>query len=145
MRLAVVCGCLLLASGGLAMKRGPWNGAEGTADHLEAHRLAMMNQFSEQSKTHADFLAAQKTGSYAKFDAKDDIYYYFALHDQNHDGHLDGHEIRNALTTFREVAEGDKRSLNQIERDVDELLSKTDLNNDGLVSWEEYLASEDLK
>ncbi|KAJ3215269.1 hypothetical protein HK099_006438, partial [Clydaea vesicula] len=30
-------------------------------------------------------------------DEQDDLFYYFSLHDYNHDGHLDGHELRSAF------------------------------------------------
>ncbi|KAJ3327676.1 hypothetical protein HDU76_011343 [Blyttiomyces sp. JEL0837] len=87
---------------------------------------------------------------------KDDLYYFFSLHDYNHDGHLDGHELRVAFTEFetqiddarggRPDGEGkyakDRLPMKELEELIDHALEEDDLDNDGMVSWAEYLQSQ---
>ncbi|KAJ3390571.1 hypothetical protein HDU84_007272 [Entophlyctis sp. JEL0112] len=83
--------------------------------------------------------------------AADDMVLFFQLHDLNKDGHLDGHEL---LTVYanQEVAVGsDGRpttgsappaKLSDLVRLVDTALDMDDTDNDGMISWSEYFASQ---
>ncbi|KAI8867325.1 hypothetical protein GQ42DRAFT_109119, partial [Ramicandelaber brevisporus] len=66
------------------------------------------------------------------------LYYFFAVHDYNDDNHLDGHELLHALMS---EPESHKMSLGELEHWVDSILKDDDNNGDGLISWEEYMAS----
>ncbi|KAJ3181111.1 hypothetical protein HDU85_003816 [Gaertneriomyces sp. JEL0708] len=85
-----------------------------------------------------------KGGSPASAD--DDLYYFFTLHDYNHDSHLDGHELRIAFTGMGAdlpiPAPQDRLKLVDVEDMVDHVLLEDDKDNDGKISWEEYLASQ---
>ncbi|KAJ3018248.1 UNVERIFIED_CONTAM: hypothetical protein HDU68_011253 [Siphonaria sp. JEL0065] len=81
----------------------------------------------------------------------DDMVLFFQLHDHNKDGHLDGHEL---LTVYagQEIKVGsDGRpiegnvtpsKLNDLVKLVDTVLDMDDTDNDGMISWEEYYASQ---
>ncbi|KAJ3017988.1 hypothetical protein HKX48_003238 [Thoreauomyces humboldtii] len=78
-----------------------------------------------------------------KSTAEEDLYYFFSLHDLNGDHHLDGHELRNAFTHAGEMPPPDMRmTVADTEGMIDHALLEDDTNYDGLVSWEEYLASQ---
>ncbi|CAG8608341.1 6814_t:CDS:2, partial [Paraglomus occultum] len=75
-----------------------------------------------------------------KMSADDELYYLFSIHDVNKDGHLDGHELREA---FIDHSEDGKQTLtlDEIIEMVDHVLNEDDMDNDGMISWEEYLLS----
>lgn len=73
-----------------------------------------------------------------KTDKEDDVFYWFSLHDHNHDGHLDGHELRQAWM----ASDPTIYTLAKAEDVVDKILEQDDLDNDGRISWEEYLSSQ---
>ncbi|KAJ3156872.1 hypothetical protein HDU86_003407 [Geranomyces michiganensis] len=78
-----------------------------------------------------------------KDSAEEDLYYFFSLHDFNKDHHLDGHELWNAFSSAGELPPKDQRlTVADLEEYVDHALKDDDIDNDGLVSWEEYLASQ---
>ncbi|KAI8833372.1 hypothetical protein BC829DRAFT_407862 [Chytridium lagenaria] len=85
----------------------------------------------------------------------DDMYVFFSMYDYNHDAHLDGHELRVAFTEFEEKVDEarngpdstgkyakDRVTLEEVEGLVDHVLDEDDLDNDGMISWEEYLMSQ---
>ncbi|KAI9350022.1 hypothetical protein DFJ73DRAFT_832797 [Zopfochytrium polystomum] len=88
---------------------------------------------------------------------QEDLYYFFTLSDFNNDGHLDGHELRNSFVQLEVQADLERRGrpdenghyarqrlpLRDVEAMVDHALSEDDVNNDGLISWTEYLASQE--
>ncbi|KAJ3057484.1 hypothetical protein HK097_004004 [Rhizophlyctis rosea] len=95
----------------------------------------------------------RKTNKPGNPDEDDDLYYFFTLHDRNADYHLDGHELMRAFVD----AEGDgsdmdgdgkieepKRHLTlaEVQNMVDHVIGEDDLDNDGMISWEEYLLSQ---
>ncbi|CAG8617237.1 9982_t:CDS:2 [Dentiscutata erythropus] len=74
----------------------------------------------------------------------DELYYLFSIHDTNQDGYLDGHELRGAFTDEFDN-ESDKDALLKIDEIVemiDHALLEDDMDNDGRISWEEYLLSQ---
>ncbi|KAI8922155.1 hypothetical protein DFJ77DRAFT_445530 [Powellomyces hirtus] len=74
---------------------------------------------------------------------EEDLYYFFSLHDVNKDHHLDGHELRNAFTHAGELPPKDQRlKMADVEDMIDHALLEDDIDSDGLISWEEYLASQ---
>jgi len=68
---------------------------------------------------------------------EDEELYLFSLHDLDGDGFVDGYELR---VSFSEHDEG--ASLKELESQVDQLLEQYDDDNDGRLSLEEYLNSE---
>ncbi|KAJ3296710.1 hypothetical protein HDU79_005923 [Rhizoclosmatium sp. JEL0117] len=82
----------------------------------------------------------------------EDSVLFFTLHDHNKDGHLDGHELL-ALYAGQDIKVGsDGRpvpgsvppgKLADLIKLVDTVLDMDDTDNDGMISWEEYLASQE--
>ncbi|KAI9473574.1 MAG: hypothetical protein EXX96DRAFT_488553 [Benjaminiella poitrasii] len=70
------------------------------------------------------------------------IYYLFLIHDVDGDGFLDGHELRAAFTDFGEDDATQYLSLEEVTEMVDHVLAEDDLDGDGLISWSEYLESQ---
>lgn len=75
----------------------------------------------------------------AKVEKDDDMYYYFSLHDYNNDGHLDTHELRYAFT---EHDTSHSISLKDVEEMINYVILDDDRDNDGTISWDEYLESQ---
>ncbi|CAG8484920.1 3318_t:CDS:2, partial [Rhizophagus irregularis] len=71
----------------------------------------------------------------------DDLYYLFSIHDVNRDGYLDGHELREAFIDD-EFGDSEGLKLEEIVEMIDHVLLEDDMNNDGKISWEEYLLSQ---
>jgi hypothetical protein len=74
------------------------------------------------------------------FDNKkeDDVFYWFSLHDYDHNEKLDGLELRSAWMN----SDPSIYTLTKAEEIVDNILENDDLNNDGFIDWEEYLANQ---
>ncbi|KAJ1974453.1 hypothetical protein H4R35_003605 [Dimargaris xerosporica] len=68
--------------------------------------------------------------------------YYFSWHDTNDDGQLDGFELRNTWFEHLKNTESAAPSLFKVTEIVDDVLVQDDLDNNGMVSFEEYLASQ---
>ena len=77
---------------------------------------------------------------------KKDHFYFFSIHDYNRDHCLDGHELRLALTGYEFEHTKDQESSfvpdDEVESVIDHVLLEDDKNNDGKISWEEYLESQ---
>ncbi|KAJ3181294.1 hypothetical protein HK101_009925 [Irineochytrium annulatum] len=85
----------------------------------------------------------------APMEESDDMFYFFSLHDYNHDAHLDGHELRNAFTEYEvkmdESRNGapdengryakDRLKLRDVESMIENVLREDDTDNDGMISW----------
>ncbi|XP_078494895.1 multiple coagulation factor deficiency protein 2 homolog isoform X1 [Ciona intestinalis] len=71
-------------------------------------------------------------------------FYYFRLHDLNKDEILDGNELYAALSegavNFGLSEDNSAEKEKYLIEAVDHLLEETDANDDGLVTWLEYLA-----
>lgn len=69
-----------------------------------------------------------------------DNYYYFIKHDNDRNGKLDGHELRNMYIELESI---NKNNNNKKLSDFDELieivLEDDDINYDGMIDWLEYL------
>lgn len=80
-----------------------------------------------------------------KDDNIDDIYYFFSTHDYNEDGHLDGHELALSIIGY-EFNKGEETltelSLSEMEVLINHTLAEDDKDNDGKISWAEYLESQ---
>jgi hypothetical protein len=80
-----------------------------------------------------------------KDDNIDDIYYFFSTHDYNEDGHLDGHELALSIIGY-EFNKGEETltelSLPEMEVLINHTLEEDDKDNDGKISWAEYLESQ---
>ncbi|KAH6568659.1 hypothetical protein BASA50_008015 [Batrachochytrium salamandrivorans] len=74
-----------------------------------------------------------------------DVIYFFSIHDYNYDGKLDGHELRLAFQGFeRDTGKESvpKIDMADLETMIDHALIEDDTDNDGMISWEEYLESQ---
>jgi hypothetical protein len=85
----------------------------------------------------------KETGDTSK--ENEDVFYFFTLHDYNKDHHLDGHELALAFMGYEfykeeEVKEDIRRE--DLEFMVDHALLEDDKDNDGKISWVEYLESQ---
>ncbi|KAI9349268.1 hypothetical protein DFJ73DRAFT_760640 [Zopfochytrium polystomum] len=91
--------------------------------------------------------------------SEDDQYYYFTLHDYNNDEHLDGHELRVVFSDMEALTDQgrsgrpdmngklakDRLTLEKVEELIDSVLEEDDLDNDGAISWAEYVASQERR
>lgn len=102
---------------------------------------AFRHDFQERHQKTDDLGGGIKAEELYKDDKEtkeNDVYYWFSLHDNNHDGHLDGHELRAAWMSSNPT----KYTLPVADELVDKILLNDDLDNDGKISWEEYLTSQ---
>uniref|UniRef100_A0A0N4ZTD2 EF-hand domain-containing protein n=1 Tax=Parastrongyloides trichosuri TaxID=131310 RepID=A0A0N4ZTD2_PARTI len=78
----------------------------------------------------------------AHMTADQERYHYFRLHDTNKDNLIDGMEIMKAYTHHDHRMDGTKPVLQdyQIENLVDAVLQEMDKNNDGFITYAEYVA-----
>ncbi|KNE54527.1 hypothetical protein AMAG_17681 [Allomyces macrogynus ATCC 38327] len=112
---------------------------------------ASANQAGAPVKSHSNYFPAsvkeqfleqlKKNSQLGHIDKNDEEFYFFSLHDLNADEHLDGNELRAA---FAEYTFDQAKTMNEIEAMVDHILAEDDADNDGRISWEEYLASESI-
>lgn len=74
----------------------------------------------------------------------DEVFLFFSLHDFNKDHHLDGHELRAALTDYSNPNESQRfvSDIKELDAMIDNVLKDDDLDGDGKISWEEYLRSQ---
>ncbi|GAA5812375.1 hypothetical protein MFLAVUS_005827 [Mucor flavus] len=98
----------------------------------------------EHIKEHLNSLSGKSTEIPPDLSDEDMIYYLFLIHDVNGDGFLDGHELRTAFTDFGDEHEDATQflSLDEVTEMVDHVLEEDDLDGDGLISWSEYLESQ---
>ncbi|KAF8941546.1 hypothetical protein EDD21DRAFT_410952 [Dissophora ornata] len=73
---------------------------------------------------------------------KEELMMLFSLHDSNKDGKLDGIELRAAFSDFNQGAPDSTLSLQQMLDMIDHVIAEDDTDNDGKISWEEYLISQ---
>ncbi|KAJ3137346.1 hypothetical protein HDU90_002133 [Geranomyces variabilis] len=101
------------------------------------------HQAAQYARAHAPPPVPDTDPPTFKDSAEEDLYYFFSLHDFNKDHHLDGHELWNAFSSAGEMPPKDQRlTVADLEEYVDHALKDDDIDNDGLISWEEYLASQ---
>jgi hypothetical protein len=118
------------------------------ASSREADKFDMEDtNYGNIKNTAAEFQA--KAGITGAKDLEDDIYYFFTLHDYNRDHFLDGHELGLAYLgyEFFEEAKGDDKGLfsielPELEKMIEHTLKEDDKDNDGRISWQEYLESQ---
>ncbi|EPZ36498.1 hypothetical protein ROZALSC1DRAFT_31104 [Rozella allomycis CSF55] len=72
-----------------------------------------------------------------KFKKEEELAALFNLRDVNRDGYLDGHELR-----FIFVESFPSMPLVELDKAVDHVLEEDDKNNDGKISFAEYIASQ---
>jgi len=70
-------------------------------------------------------------------------FHYFKLHDSNNDNLLDGWELMYALNHDHSNDTGDKKSMSdaQISDLLDPIFREDDRNQDGFISYAEFMAS----
>ena len=56
----------------------------------------------------------------------DELYYLFSIHDVNHDGYLDGHELREAFTDDGSTS----MTIEEITEMTDHVLLEDDMDNE---------------
>ncbi|KAF9110269.1 hypothetical protein BGX27_006587 [Mortierella sp. AM989] len=72
---------------------------------------------------------------------KEELMMLFSLHDTNKDGYLDGIELRGAFSDYSKGSSS-PLTLKQMTDMIDHVIAEDDTDNDGRVSWEEYLISQ---
>ncbi|KAF9280542.1 hypothetical protein BGZ68_007169 [Mortierella alpina] len=106
---------------------------------------------AETDSEHSNYGDMKKAKEFAKehmgdkaktLSEREELMTLFSLHDTNKDGHLDGIELREAFSDYNKGGEGSKLSLQQMNDMIDHVIAEDDTNNDGKVSWEEYLISQ---
>lgn len=124
--ISLIWGCVLLL---VAM----WTNAQ-TSEHFstETGHYGSKKYMRKAISTAFDHLKINRT-----VDEDEDLLYYFMLHDFDKDGFLDGHEMRVAFGDY----DASIKNLGDVEKVVDETLEEDDVDGDGKISWEEYLAS----
>lgn len=80
---------------------------------------------------------------FEKMSEEEKNFYYFKVHDTDNNDHLDGLEMLNAAThhgshNHDEKMEKQIDELNHIVDVIDSFLEQHDLNNNGLLSYDEY-------
>ncbi|KAG0003974.1 hypothetical protein BGZ80_007705 [Entomortierella chlamydospora] len=86
--------------------------------------------------------AKEHMGEKAKtLSQKEELMMLFSLHDSNKDGFLDGIELRAAFSDYAHSDESNL-SLEKMHDMIDHVIEEDDTNNDGKISWEEYLISQ---
>ncbi|KAF9364579.1 hypothetical protein BGX34_001126 [Mortierella sp. NVP85] len=79
---------------------------------------------------------------------KEELMMLFSLHDSNKDGFLDGIELRAAFSDmtssndFNNEESKYKVTLQQMIDMIDHVIEEDDTDNDGKISWGEYLISQ---
>ncbi|KAG0251212.1 hypothetical protein BG011_007788 [Mortierella polycephala] len=66
----------------------------------------------------------------------------FSLHDTNKDRFLDGIELRAAFSDYNQGSPDSVLGLKQMLDMIDHVIEEDDTDNDGKISWEEYLISQ---
>ena len=88
----------------------------------------------------------QENNEQIELNEKKDHFFFFSIHDYNRDHSLDGHELRLALTGYEFEHTKDQETSfvpeHEVESVIDHILLEDDKNNDGKISWEEYLESQ---
>lgn len=79
---------------------------------------------------HLNSLANNTDEPLPELSDKDMIYYLFLTHDQNGDGFLDGHELRQAFTDFGDEDGSKYISLEEVSEMIDHVLEEDDLNGE---------------
>ncbi|KAI9141593.1 hypothetical protein BKA69DRAFT_1038339 [Paraphysoderma sedebokerense] len=118
-------------------------------------KQAKSNYIIDDAKKH---LEEELNKTHTDYSQDDEQYYFFLLHDYDEDEKLDvvkvqlmdalflvyhhtvGCEMRAAFTDYEYDA--DTVKLKEITDMIDHVLDEDDLDNDGKISWEEYLASQ---
>ncbi|TPX35319.1 hypothetical protein SmJEL517_g02198 [Synchytrium microbalum] len=86
--------------------------------------------------------AAKRTKHRKILPKNDDLYLFFGIADLNHDGYLDGHELRVAFVREMEPAARERVQLPELEEMIDHVIEEDDKDGDALISWQEYLESQ---
>lgn len=106
-----------------------------------------VNPDDEHMKEHLQEHLAEMAED-VKLDTEDDVYFgYFNVHDTDKDGFMDGLELLTSFGDHRSKKIDDNYTAEQYDKDlqtyvdiVDLTLKDFDKNNDGLVSFAEYIA-----
>ncbi|GJJ77639.1 hypothetical protein EMPS_09998 [Entomortierella parvispora] len=73
---------------------------------------------------------------------KEELLMLFSLHDGNKDGYLDGIELRAAFSDYNQGSADSALPLTTMLDMIDHVIAEDDTDNDGKISWEEYLISQ---
>jgi len=106
-----------------------------------------VNPDDEHMKEHLQEHLAEMAED-VKLDTEDDVYFgYFNVHDTDKDGFMDGLELLTSFGDHRSKKIDENYTAEQYDKDlqtyvdiVDLTLKDFDKNNDGLVSFAEYIA-----
>ncbi|KAF9985997.1 hypothetical protein BGZ65_009132 [Modicella reniformis] len=73
---------------------------------------------------------------------REELMMLFSLHDSNKDGYLDGIELRAAFSDYNQGEPDTMVPLEKMLDMIDHVIEEDDIDNDGKISWEEYLISQ---
>jgi hypothetical protein len=104
--------------------------------------------YDSETSNYGDFHKSAETYKKESGNAVDpdkELFYFFSLHDYNRDHHLDGHELSLAYMGYefyKEEQIHDVIRKEDMEFMIDHALMEDDKDNDGKISWSEYLESQ---
>ncbi|KAG0368363.1 hypothetical protein BC939DRAFT_444475 [Gamsiella multidivaricata] len=130
---AVIAAVAVLALAATVMA-GPGAGKPGSPDNDHSN-YGDMGKAKEFAKEHMGEKGKNLT-------EKEELMMLFSLHDSNKDGFLDGIELRAAFSDYHQGAPESTLSLQQMLDMIDHVIAEDDTDNDGKISWEEYLISQ---
>ncbi|KAJ3096374.1 hypothetical protein HDU97_005943 [Phlyctochytrium planicorne] len=127
----------------------------GQVSRVAAEEHSNYGDYKQAAKIMRENWKLHHQGDDSKAPEGDDLYVFFSMYDHNHDAHLDGHELRHAFTEIEikvdEARNGpdengkwakDRLTIKEVESLIDHILEEDDGDNDGMISWEEYLQSQ---
>ncbi|KAJ3271496.1 hypothetical protein HDV01_006626 [Terramyces sp. JEL0728] len=99
---------------------------------------------SNYGNYHESVKSFRKHNTETSGDEKDDVFYFFSLHDYNK-GELDGHELGMALMGYELYDQEEMQNeydLEDLEEMIDHAMDEDDKDGNGKISWAEYLESQ---
>ncbi|KAG0344433.1 hypothetical protein BG004_004490 [Podila humilis] len=111
---------LLLIAASTAIAAGSIPGGKPEADHSN---YGDMNKAKEFAKEHMGEKGKKMT-------EKEELMMLFSLHDANHDGYLDGIELRAAFSDFNQGAPETALSLQAMNDMIDHVIGEDDTDNE---------------
>ncbi|KAI8823546.1 uncharacterized protein EV422DRAFT_359848 [Fimicolochytrium jonesii] len=141
----------------LVLARKPKFGQDTNyGDYMKAAKYGRSHMHDGTAEAAAEAAAQHDTtpppsedpNHYSKESEQEDLFYFFSLADQNGDHYLDGHELRHTYTTgggeqsTEHPPKEHRLPLEEVESMIDHTLLEDDIDGDGKISWDEYLASQ---
>ncbi|KAF9582354.1 hypothetical protein BGW38_000307 [Lunasporangiospora selenospora] len=125
--------CLLIAAAATAHAAGSAFPGSGNpdSDHSNYGDMDKAKEFAKEMGEKGKNLSE-----------KEELMMLFSLHDSNKDGYLDGIELRAAFSDYNQGVTQSQVLLKSMIDMIDHVIEEDDIDNDGKISWEEYLISQ---